>query len=239
MRLVALGLRPYPGGAGVTMTRSTTDRCRSEEARLGRATAGRAARTAAAAADRRRTPGPAERAGAAPARRSSSTSRCGPDVVREPILASWTRSRLWHVPADHIELPFETDLDAGHALLARRPPGAARGRRAVRHRAGERDPLRRRRRRAHRRHRRLRASRRTWTGSGWPPGSATPSEHVGTNGIGTALEGGGPAQVFGHEHYVEHLEDLACAGRADPAPGHAARCSASSTSPAGAATPAR
>jgi transcriptional regulator of acetoin/glycerol metabolism len=37
-------------------------------------------------------------------------------------------------------------------------------------------------------------------------------QHVGTNGIGTALEGRGPAQVFGHEHYVEHLEDLACAG---------------------------
>ena len=37
-------------------------------------------------------------------------------------------------------------------------------------------------------------------------------QHVGTNGIGTALEGRGPAEVFGHEHYVEHLEDLACAG---------------------------
>ncbi|MGH3273115.1 MAG: sigma-54-dependent Fis family transcriptional regulator, partial [Streptosporangiaceae bacterium] len=27
-----------------------------------------------------------------------------------------------------------------------------------------------------------------------------------------ALEGGQPAYVFGHEHYAEHLEDLACAG---------------------------
>lgn len=37
-------------------------------------------------------------------------------------------------------------------------------------------------------------------------------EAIGTNGIGTALEGRGPALVFGHEHYVEHLEDFACAG---------------------------
>jgi transcriptional regulator of acetoin/glycerol metabolism len=35
---------------------------------------------------------------------------------------------------------------------------------------------------------------------------------VGTNGIGTALEGGQPMHVFGHEHYAEDLEDLACAG---------------------------
>jgi len=44
------------------------------------------------------------------------------------------------------------------------------------------------------------------------PGFSYAEEFVGTNGIGTALEGRGPAQVFGHEHYVEHLEDLACAG---------------------------
>ena len=44
------------------------------------------------------------------------------------------------------------------------------------------------------------------------PGFSYAEEHVGTNGIGTALEGGGPARVFGHEHYVEHLEELACAG---------------------------
>ena len=44
------------------------------------------------------------------------------------------------------------------------------------------------------------------------PGFSYAEEHVGTNGIGTALEGGGPARVFGHEHYVEHLEEFACAG---------------------------
>ena len=44
------------------------------------------------------------------------------------------------------------------------------------------------------------------------PGFSYAEKFVGTNGIGTALEGRGPAQVFGHEHYVEHLADLACAG---------------------------
>ena len=51
------------------------------------------------------------------------------------------------------------------------------------------------------------------------PGFSYAEQFVGTNGIGTALEGRGPAQVFGHEHYVELLADLACAGRPDLAPG--------------------
>jgi len=45
-----------------------------------------------------------------------------PDVVREPILASWTRCRLWHVPVDHLDVPFDADLDGESALLrAARP----------------------------------------------------------------------------------------------------------------------
>ena len=44
------------------------------------------------------------------------------------------------------------------------------------------------------------------------PGFSYDEEYVGTNGIGTALEGGQPMHVFGHEHYAENLEDLACAG---------------------------
>ena len=44
------------------------------------------------------------------------------------------------------------------------------------------------------------------------PGFSYAEKFIGTNGIGTALEGRGPVQVFGHEHYVEHLADLACAG---------------------------
>ncbi len=44
------------------------------------------------------------------------------------------------------------------------------------------------------------------------PGFSYAEQFVGTNGIGTALEVGGPTHVFGHEHYAENLEDLACAG---------------------------
>jgi transcriptional regulator of acetoin/glycerol metabolism len=44
------------------------------------------------------------------------------------------------------------------------------------------------------------------------PGFSYAEKYVGTNGIGTALEVGGPAHVFGHEHYAEDLEELACAG---------------------------
>jgi sigma-54 dependent transcriptional regulator, acetoin dehydrogenase operon transcriptional activator AcoR len=44
------------------------------------------------------------------------------------------------------------------------------------------------------------------------PGFSYAERFVGTNGIGTALEGRGPAEVFGYEHYVEPLADLACAG---------------------------
>jgi sigma-54 dependent transcriptional regulator, acetoin dehydrogenase operon transcriptional activator AcoR len=44
------------------------------------------------------------------------------------------------------------------------------------------------------------------------PGFSYAEAQVGTNGIGTALEVGGPAYVFGHEHYAEDLDRLSCAG---------------------------
>jgi sigma-54 dependent transcriptional regulator, acetoin dehydrogenase operon transcriptional activator AcoR len=43
------------------------------------------------------------------------------------------------------------------------------------------------------------------------PGFSYAEKSVGTNGIGTALESGRAAHVFGHEHYVGQLADLACA----------------------------
>ncbi len=43
------------------------------------------------------------------------------------------------------------------------------------------------------------------------PGFSYAERSIGTNGIGTALEAGTPTHVFGHEHYGEHLEGLACA----------------------------
>ena len=133
------------------------------------------------------------------------------DVVRETIIASWTRSRLWEVPTDHLEVPFESDVDGESALLrAARPvlreaaeqfgaepvsvilcdaSGVVLTRDTADARLAEHLD-------------RVRLA----------PGFSYAEQHVGTNGIGTALEGGGPARVFGHEHYVEHLEELACAG---------------------------
>ena len=134
-----------------------------------------------------------------------------PGTVREPILASWKRSRLRRVPSDRLEVPFDTDPDTDTALtraaddvlaglldqLLSEPVSVllcdARGTVLRRHTG---DPL----------------LKRHLDRICLAPGFSYAEEHVGTNGIGTALETQGPAQVFGHEHYVEHLEGLACAG---------------------------
>jgi transcriptional regulator of acetoin/glycerol metabolism len=132
-------------------------------------------------------------------------------VVREPIMASWVRSRDYRVSADHFELPFapnperssslthsagailaETDTQfSGEpvSLILTDAEGVVLERRTG-------DP----------------GLRRHLDRVSLAPGFSYAEEFVGTNGIGTALEGRGPAQVFGHEHYVEHLEELACAG---------------------------
>lgn len=137
--------------------------------------------------------------------------QAAPGVVRAPILASWMRSRLWHVPTERLDTPLDQDLDLDTVLiraadvvlsemadqLATEPVSLilcdARGtvlrRRTLDSRL------------EHQLDRVLLA-----------PGFSYAEQHVGTNGIGTALEAQGPARVFGHEHYMEHLEDLACVG---------------------------
>jgi sigma-54 dependent transcriptional regulator, acetoin dehydrogenase operon transcriptional activator AcoR len=134
-----------------------------------------------------------------------------PEQVREPILASWSRSREWNVPADHIELAYIRDPDLDTPLTRSAMPVL----RSLRdHLDGQpisviltdaagvvltrltSDP----------------DLERHLDGVNLAPGFSYAEEQVGTNGIGTALEGGQPAHVFGHEHYAEHLEDLACAG---------------------------
>lgn len=132
-------------------------------------------------------------------------------AVRAPILASWTRSRNFHVPFDHLDLPYESDSDPDSPLwraanpiisemtdqLATEPvsvilcddEGVVLDRRSGDSALNQ-------------------GLDRIWLA----PGFSYAERHVGTNGIGTALEGRGPALVYGHEHYVEHLEDFACAG---------------------------
>jgi len=131
--------------------------------------------------------------------------------VREPILASWWRSRQWNVPADKIELAYVRDPNLDTPLTRSAMPvlrhlrehldgqpisliltdssGVVLSRMTADH-----------------------DLERHLDGVKLAPGFSYSEESVGTNGIGTALEGGQPAHVFGSEHYAEHLEDLACAG---------------------------
>ncbi len=133
-----------------------------------------------------------------------------PGQVRDTILASWRRSREWHVAADRIDLSYVRDLDLDTPLTRTALPvlqklredlqgelvsviltdahGVALSRLTADHdleRHLDRVQL--------------------------APGFSYAEEFVGTNGIGTALESGQAAHVFGHEHYAEHLENLACA----------------------------
>jgi transcriptional regulator of acetoin/glycerol metabolism len=134
-----------------------------------------------------------------------------PNEVREPILASWWRSRQWKVAADRVALPYVRDPDLDTPLTRNAMPVL---RNLREHLEGQ--PISviltdaagvvlTRMTADHDLERHLDAVQ-------LAPGFSYAEEYVGTNGIGTALEGGQPAAVFGHEHYAEDLEDLACAG---------------------------
>src|SRR5258705_36474 len=133
-----------------------------------------------------------------------------PGQVRETILASWRRSREWHVAADRIDLSYVRDPDLDTPLTRTALPvlrnlheslqgepvsviltdahGLALSRLTADHdleRHLDRVQL--------------------------APGFSYAEEFVGTNGIGTALESGRAAHVSGHEHSAGQLVDLACA----------------------------
>jgi transcriptional regulator of acetoin/glycerol metabolism len=132
-------------------------------------------------------------------------------AVREPILASWQRSRQSNVAANHLDLSYlrAPDLECGlaraaapvlahlHEQLDGQPMSIlltdAAGLVLLRL-TGDHD------------------LERHLDGIMLAPGFSYAEDRVGTNGIGTALEAGGPAHVFGHEHYAERLEGMACAG---------------------------
>jgi sigma-54 dependent transcriptional regulator, acetoin dehydrogenase operon transcriptional activator AcoR len=134
-----------------------------------------------------------------------------PGRVREPILASWRRSRESNVAADRIEMPYVHDPNLDTPLIRSAEPVL---RQLNEQLAGQPISI------VLTDQAGLVLSRLT----GDPnlarhldtvqlaPGFSYAEEFVGTNGIGTALEGGQPMHVFGHEHYAEDLEDLACAG---------------------------
>jgi sigma-54 dependent transcriptional regulator, acetoin dehydrogenase operon transcriptional activator AcoR len=132
-------------------------------------------------------------------------------AVRKPILASWWRSREWHVAADRVDLDYlhEPDLETRlarsaepvlrklHEDLSGQPISVilcdADGLVLARL-TGDHD------------------LERALDGIKLAPGFSYAEDRVGTNGIGTALEAGGPAHVFGHEHYAEDLDRFGCAG---------------------------
>jgi transcriptional regulator of acetoin/glycerol metabolism len=131
--------------------------------------------------------------------------------VRRPVLASWVRSRRWNLAADRIDLPYVSDPDLDLPLARSATPVL---RRLHEHLDGqpisviltERNGL---------VLRRLTADAqlsRHLDRVHLAPGFSYSEQFAGTNGIGTALERGAPMHVFGHEHYAEDLEDLACAG---------------------------
>jgi sigma-54 dependent transcriptional regulator, acetoin dehydrogenase operon transcriptional activator AcoR len=134
-----------------------------------------------------------------------------PDQVRDTILASWRRSQRFQVAADHIDLAYVRDPDLDTPLTRSALPVL---RHLREHLDGQpisvilTDP-------AGVVLTRLRADHdldRHLESVQLAPGFSYAEASVGTNGIGTALESGRPAHVFGHEHYAENLEDLACAG---------------------------
>src|SRR5580704_11062049 len=132
-------------------------------------------------------------------------------MVRKPILASWWRSRQFHVAADRVDLDYlhEPDLETRlvrsavpvlrklHEELSGQPISIiltdAAGLVLARL-TGDHD------------------LERALDAIKLAPGFSYAEERVGTNGIGTALEAGGPAHVFGHEHYAEDLDRFGCAG---------------------------
>src|SRR5919109_1604498 len=134
----------------------------------------------------------------------------GPGQVRDTILASWRRCREWHVPADRIDLSYVRDPDLDTPLTRNALPVLQNLRESLRGEAvsviltdAHGVAL-----------SRLTTDRdleRHLDSIQLAPGFSYAEEFAGTNGIGTALESGQAAHVFGHEHYAEPLADLACA----------------------------
>jgi transcriptional regulator of acetoin/glycerol metabolism len=134
-----------------------------------------------------------------------------PRQVRPTILASWRRSRDLKVAADKVELPylrdpnFDTPFTRSAEPILQRLHGQLAGQAVS---IVLTDPS------------GLVLSRRTGDATLerhldrvlLAPGFSYAEQFVGTNGIGTALEAGSATQVYGHEHYAENLENLACAG---------------------------
>jgi len=155
---------------------------------------------------------PTDGAGLAQAREQFLTvDALQPEGVRQAILASWWRSRQSNVAADRLELQYVRNPNLDTPLTRSAEPVL----RTLREQLGGQpvsivltDPA------------GVVLSRLTGDAAlerhldrvSLAPGFCYAEAVVGTNGIGTAIEAGRAMHVFGHEHYAENLEDLACAG---------------------------
>jgi transcriptional regulator of acetoin/glycerol metabolism len=136
-----------------------------------------------------------------------------PDVhdVREPILTSWRRSRFWGVTVDQVEPPYRDDIDDENRLVHAAQPVLDRLEREL---SGTRMTV-------------ILTDAQAWVldrRAGehslnsyldavlLAPGFSYAEKYIGTNGIGTALEEKRASHVFGHEHFVDRLHALSCAG---------------------------
>jgi transcriptional regulator of acetoin/glycerol metabolism len=134
-----------------------------------------------------------------------------PPGVRGEILTSWRRSKTWNISADDLCLPYVKDPNLGSLLAQTATPILTQ----LRDELGAEpvsiiltdasgvvlqrltgDP----------------ALERYLDKVQLAPGFSYSEQFAGTNGIGSALESREPFQVFGHEHYAEKLESLACSG---------------------------
>ena len=131
--------------------------------------------------------------------------------VRGIIMNSWRRSRFWGVPVEQGETPYRDDVGHDGRLVAAARPVLDRLEREM---ADARMSV-------------ILTDAQAWVldrRAGYPslnsyldkvllaPGFSYSEQHIGTNGIGTALEEKRPSHVFGHEHFVERLQTLSCAG---------------------------
>jgi sigma-54 dependent transcriptional regulator, acetoin dehydrogenase operon transcriptional activator AcoR len=135
----------------------------------------------------------------------------GGGAVRDPILTSWRRSRMWGVSEELRELPHQPDVETDGKLVHVAQPVLERLRATLSDMSvsiiltdAHANVLYR------------------WVGesvlnraldSVWlVPGFSYAERYAGTNGIGTALEENRPIHVFGSEHFSGRLQSLSCAG---------------------------
>lgn len=132
-------------------------------------------------------------------------------VVRDQILASWRRSKFWGVSADHLEPPYSDAVELENRLVAAARPvmdhllvTLADSAMSIVLTNAQGQIL--------RRHTDEKSLKRHLDAICLAPGFSYAEEHVGTNGIGSAIECRQPFFVQGTEHFSDPLGTVSCAG---------------------------